>query len=289
MHCGYPRAIGGRQVPCSQCMPCRVNHQRMLTLRMLLEERVSLATYFITLTYNALNVPLDDHGRMVLCKDDLAKFWKRLRYYHDEPIRYFACGEYGSRTWRPHYHAIVFLQVPFSDFEKAIETAWTDRQGLPLGFTSVAPSNAHRMAYTANYTLKKMFNRNDPKTIERLEGRPPEFSTRSRRPGIGVPAVPALAAMYLTRKGQRALELKPDINVSVRIDSKTYPMDTLLRSKLRERLGIPLTRRERDAVYQPDEGECVIDWEQAMMSESARLGRKQEHLLKRQAEFHGTL
>lgn len=47
----------------------------------------------------------------VLSKEDLQKFFKRLRFSlrkdFDAEIRYFACGEYGPDTFRPHYHIIL--------------------------------------------------------------------------------------------------------------------------------------------------------------------------------------
>ncbi|AXB22553.1 replication initiation protein [Lynx canadensis associated microvirus CLP 9413] len=44
-----------------------------------------------------------------LAKRDFQLFMKRLRKaFPDQKIRYFAAGEYGSETFRPHYHAILF-------------------------------------------------------------------------------------------------------------------------------------------------------------------------------------
>ena len=46
---------------------------------------------------------------MSLRKRDFQLFMKRLRKkYSDDRIRFYACGEYGSETFRPHYHAILF-------------------------------------------------------------------------------------------------------------------------------------------------------------------------------------
>lgn len=36
---------------------------------------------------------------------------KELSYY-DRKVRYLACGEYGSRNGRPHYHVLLFGFVP---------------------------------------------------------------------------------------------------------------------------------------------------------------------------------
>lgn len=53
---------------------------------------------------------------MSLRKTDLQSFFKRLRKAHppidkDDPttqIKYYAAGEYGGKTNRPHYHIIIF-------------------------------------------------------------------------------------------------------------------------------------------------------------------------------------
>jgi hypothetical protein len=48
----------------------------------------------------------------VLVKKDLQDFIKRVRYYQkkwtDNKIKYYAVGEYGTKTKRPHYHALMF-------------------------------------------------------------------------------------------------------------------------------------------------------------------------------------
>lgn len=49
---------------------------------------------------------------MVLSKRDIQLFFKRLRKAQfgstKSDIKYYACGEYGGRTQRPHYHIIIF-------------------------------------------------------------------------------------------------------------------------------------------------------------------------------------
>lgn len=51
---------------------------------------------------------------LTLSKRDIQLFIKRLRYFiHEldpnEHLRYFVTGEYGGRTYRPHYHALFFF------------------------------------------------------------------------------------------------------------------------------------------------------------------------------------
>lgn len=52
----------------------------------------------------------------VLCKRHVQNFLKRIRktisYYisENETIRYYACGEYGTKHFRPHYHLLLFFE-----------------------------------------------------------------------------------------------------------------------------------------------------------------------------------
>ena len=58
---------------------------------------------FLTLTYDDVHLPF--YGQLV--KSDLQKFFKRLRK-NVGPFRYVACGEYGERSRRPHFHVALF-------------------------------------------------------------------------------------------------------------------------------------------------------------------------------------
>ena len=78
-------------------------------MRIMNEVRMHDVSCFVTLTYNDENLPKDN----TLVKEDLQKFWKDLRYrIFPEKIRYFASGEYGDETQRPHYHAVIFNYFP---------------------------------------------------------------------------------------------------------------------------------------------------------------------------------
>ena len=74
--------------------------------------------WFCTFTYDDDHVPRSYYPdpetgeaipSLTLCKRDFQLLMKRIRRrFPDDHIRFFACGEYGSQTFRPHYHAIVF-------------------------------------------------------------------------------------------------------------------------------------------------------------------------------------
>ncbi|AXL14883.1 replication initiator protein [Microviridae sp.] len=105
MKCGYPVDIGGNLHPCGRCMPCRINTKRMWTGR-IIGESVAYKnnSTFLTMTYDEEHKPKDNS----LSFRDLQGYLKRLRSGSLGELRYFAVGEYGDKTARPHYHAIIF-------------------------------------------------------------------------------------------------------------------------------------------------------------------------------------
>lgn len=95
--------------PCGKCPDCLKRRASGWSFRLLQEEKRSSSSAFITLTYDTDHVPITEKGFMTLCKRDVQLFFKRLRKLNPEAkIKYYACGEYGSRSMRPHYHAILF-------------------------------------------------------------------------------------------------------------------------------------------------------------------------------------
>lgn len=109
----------------------------------------------------------DDHLTKVLEKKPLQDFLKRFRRDGTE-VRYFACGEYGGITRRPHYHALLFGH----DFrEKAKHKKLVDN--WKNGFISVDPLTPASVMYVCGYAQKKIEDPNDT------------FVVMSRNPGIG--------------------------------------------------------------------------------------------------------
>lgn len=98
----------------------------------MLESQQHEHNWFLTLTYNDDNLiknvewsvsRLDGELGFTpfLNKDDFTAFKKRLLSrmrdkYGYTGIRFFECGEYGSKNGRPHFHAI-FFNLPIPDLE----------------------------------------------------------------------------------------------------------------------------------------------------------------------------
>lgn len=121
-----------------------------------LERRMHSRNCFITLTYADEHLP----GDFSLDKSHLTKFFKRLRK-NIGPFRYYACGEYGDLTQRPHYHACLF-GMDFSDMKHHsttrghhIYTSKTLQEIWGLGNCSIGELNFETAAYTARYVMKK--------------------------------------------------------------------------------------------------------------------------------------
>lgn len=148
--------VYGGFYPCGKCIPCKIAKAREWSMRCMLELPYWEDAIFTTLTYSDDYLPRNGS----LQKEDLQKFFKRLR--RDlEPlkIRYFACGEYGSQTKRPHYHAIIFglglsdrqnykLNCKFSQ-NNLIENNWL----CGNVFNGFVSSDSCR--YCAEYVFKK--------------------------------------------------------------------------------------------------------------------------------------
>lgn len=146
----------GLEVPCGKCLACRIKKRSEWALRMTLESYYWLEKSFITLTYNDENLPPNGS----LQKAELQKFIKRVRKRLDEKnrkIKYFACGEYGDQTGRPHYHAIIFgLGLQEEDKEIVMQSwrkcSW-DNESIRKNSFGLVESESIR--YVAQYIDKK--------------------------------------------------------------------------------------------------------------------------------------
>ena len=255
MLCGNPQTIvrpfQDQIVACGACMACRINKRRQLTTRGLLEALMyDVPSSFLTLTYSTPNLPqrvCDGLLQATLEGKHWTLFMKRLRFIVGAGIRFLAVGEYGEKFHRPHFHAVLFGLPPSPWLETQVLDAWG------MGHISLAECSDERIGYCAAYTVKKLTGTN-PK----LAGRPPEFTRRSMRPGIGFPFVERLARMYESRRGAFVLSERHDIEGTVRIGPKHWPLDYYMSQHLRKRLNLP-----RLAVDRPPKPEYDKDYEQA--------------------------
>lgn len=188
-------------LPCRKCVGCRLDKSREWANRVVMEQLYHQESWFLTLTYDDEHLPpaypvdpataeiLSVHATLV--KDDLQKFFKRLRKNSKQELRYFASGEYGSQTYRPHYHCLIFGlhlddlqpikrnfsgdQYYVSDF---IAKCW------PYGIHILGQVTWNSAAYVARYTMKKATHGYTKEYYEKA-GIQSEFQTMSLRPAIG--------------------------------------------------------------------------------------------------------
>lgn len=234
-------------VPCGHCMGCRLDRARVWADRMLLELRDNdYKALFVTLTYNDLSLPyawhigynyydgfyedveplvLDDDDEWIaiaagapatLSVRDTQLFMKRLRRtFKDRRLRFFLAGEYGPKTHRPHYHAIIygltlsdFKDCRLKDFNKLGQPRYISKSFEKIwgnGYCVLAPVNWNTCSYVSRYTMKKRYKCDDPHAYS--NGVVPPFCTMSRRPGIGL-----LHADELLQNGDKAFVRDVDLN-----------------------------------------------------------------------------
>lgn len=222
-------------LPCGKCTGCKLERSRQWAVRLMHEAQLHEKTSFITLTYRDEDLPnsparvrkasprrarrpgsgrqVDRHAHAEthaheiqeapsLSKGDLNGFTRRLnedvRRRFGKGVKYFACGEYGEKTERPHYHIAVYGE-DFSDdrqFWKHAQSGhylWRSsrlKRLWPHGDADIGELTFESAAYIARYILKKITGAKAHDHYKRIdrEGREywlePEFNVMSRRPGI---------------------------------------------------------------------------------------------------------
>lgn len=165
--------------PCGKCVWCKKRKQQEWVIRMQEELKVSDLALFVTLTYNDENIPTENDVPCV-SKRDVQLYLKRLRKSLSPffTFRYFLCSEYGMKTFRPHYHAILYFRLNSSyewrdsyltSLYKEVVDKWQQ------GFCYVGTCTPQSISYVAKYVVK-------PKEYENL----PTWILVSRNPGLGV-------------------------------------------------------------------------------------------------------
>lgn len=180
MECLKPIYLGkiDMVVPCGKCAFCAATLRSDWATRLHYEAKLHYGSKFVTLTYSDWNLTWN-HGHPQLVKADLQLWFKRVRKAGYK-FRYYAVGEYGSHTYRPHYHIIVFGDVP----ESVIRDAWSyvlpprgKRKG-PIGHVHIGSVTQASVNYCLGYVV-------NGKSWKMRHGRVAPFTVMSRRPGLG--------------------------------------------------------------------------------------------------------
>lgn len=173
-------------VPCGKCPKCLERRKESWCFRLKKQDEVSASSLFVTLTYDNEHVPRSKNGFLTLDKDDFQNFMKALRRNNDmyyeasdrftrlpalgDPIKisYYAVGEYGSTTSRPHYHAIIF-----NASDTALQKSWKH------GHIDIGTFSTGSVSYVASYLNKGRVVPAHPRD-DRLK----EFALMSKKMGI---------------------------------------------------------------------------------------------------------
>lgn len=243
MQCVRPYMMGILPCRCGRCLPCLVDRRRVWTHRLMLESYGHEAACFVTVSYNESHYPSDGS----LSRDHAKKFLKRLRKaLAPRKIRFYLVGEYGEESGRPHYHALLFgvdrwTAGGLTGGGGVVQSSWIVGRSVrggksdntSLGFSFVGDFNRKTAEYVAGYVTKKLTDKDDP----RLQGREPEFSTMSMRPGIGSVSIPVIEKVVRAHGGIEGLGLK-DVPTALRHEKKLLPLGRFLRGKLRQALSV---------------------------------------------------
>ncbi len=133
----------------------------MWSLRLLYELKNWDCASFVTLTYDDEHLKSDS-----LIKKDFTDFMKRLR--RDLPegrkIRYYMCGEYGDKNFRPHFHSIIYGLDNYNQFDRdLIKENWgkcEDFMFEPINnyrkHSAIEPVCRESIQYVCGYVQKKL-------------------------------------------------------------------------------------------------------------------------------------
>lgn len=206
---------------------------------------------FVTLTYRDEKMPwtsADGMGAPTLAPSDTQLFMKRLNKEAKARFgwqqRFFLVGEYGDRTWRPHYHA-AFFNFPACArgntkqslsgrylWEECCSVCRMVGSRWQLGDVGIGKLDQARARYLGGYVVKKMTRKEDA----RLDGRHPEFSRQSRggsrkgSHGIGASVVPHMAKTFLAYQSGDEVDVPGTLT---RAGGRHVPMGSYLRKKFR--------------------------------------------------------
>lgn len=187
-------------VPCGQCIGCRIDYAQQWASRCVMEMQYHKDNYFVTCTYDDDHLPLSwsadpETGEAIAtatCRiRDCQLFFKRLRRAGFN-FRYFGCMDYGSQTFRPHYH-FLFFGLPLPDLQPylgpggslsykyyvspMLESIWSN------GNVIIGEANRSTALYTARYICAKRKGK-DAQLYYDYNIEPPR-SLMSLKPAIG--------------------------------------------------------------------------------------------------------
>lgn len=251
MNCDSPfyvqkkAALEAVPVGCGKCPSCKKRRVDGWVFRLLQEEKISQTSHFITLTYDTRFVPITKNGFMTLRKEDFQNYMKRLRKLcPDAKLKYYAVGEYGSQTKRPHYHAIIF-NVP--DTQLFVD-AWF-LNGQQIGSVHVGAVSGDSIAYCMKYIDKP-----HTRMMHGRDDREKEFPLMSKKLGANYLTDEMVAyhqsdltRLYATKEGGHRVALPRYYRNKIYSEDQQKQQLRLIQSAVLEQDD--QLRRDYEAVY----------------------------------------
>lgn len=211
--------------PCGRCPACLKRKRNDWISRFYVEMKKHTFAQFVTLTYRDECIPLSICDMPSLDKRHLQAFFKALRKEVGD-MKYYAIGEYGPRTHRPHYHALIWSECSLDDMYEMVLEHWHH------GNIKIAPVVDARLGYIANFHI--VVDNRQSFILE--EGRAPEFTLSSKH--LGTPSDELLDKIvhdgYHQRQGykysipRRWLELLDDsVRIVIQHHQQQYMNDVI--------------------------------------------------------------
>lgn len=212
-------------VPCGKCIECLKSRRNEWSFRLNQELSCAKSAHFVTLTYNEETCPRNDLGWPTLSKKDVQKFLKRLRKH--TKTRYYIVGEYGSETFRAHYHGIFFnlpefIRMVVDGEKKVVTTADLLLRTWGNGHIMVGDVNPKSINYVTKYVFKKKDEEYDNKELEK------PFSLISLRPAIGANYLQSSGSYHIgTRRFYGILPGGTKVNLPRYYKTKLFGIKTI--------------------------------------------------------------
>lgn len=159
-------------VQCGKCMQCLKRRQNGWAFRLKQQQKVATSAIFLTLTYEEPETTFNGHH--TLNKRHYQLFIKKLRKQTSAPLKYYMCGEYGTQTHRPHYHAILY-NLPHSWIQRPerIQNVWG------WGNIDIGDASIQSIQYVVGYIQIGKWQ-----PIRDDDDREPQFSLMSKKMGL---------------------------------------------------------------------------------------------------------
>ena len=169
-------------------------------------------------------------------------------------IRYYLVGEYGEKKQRPHYHLALFgisctgpNPLATKNKQCTCPTCGIINKSWGNANISVGILTKDSAAYVSDYVQKTvkvdgqpimgLTNPKDPKVKKWLNGRHPEYTRMSRKPGIGGSSIDTIVRTLESRYGRSIIRDTGDVPMVLAHGGQTLPLGRYIRNKLRKALG----------------------------------------------------